>query len=329
MNVLMAVIIVCLLIIASLNIFQIQPREKFTKDTDLDLTQIHGLAFSSAGVLGYSFLGALENLVDRGLDLNNVKYFAGASAGSLAAIMLACRIPVHDIKEHFFDTDIKGLFDKKYKHERMKDNLKSMSFVSSHYIEDSMEKLLYKHTGVKNITLGQIYEKYGTVVVIGGTNLEYISQPLYMTHYTHPTLTASRAARASSSIPFIFAPVKVDESSLVDGAVVDVCVLKELQNYLDISEILCVSLDYLNMIEHQEQVIKKFTRDIQSFFTGIWRAHPVNKFTKAEKERTIYVACHECPSTFKFSLTDEDKQKIYQRGFESVDRYFSGYEYNL
>jgi predicted acylesterase/phospholipase RssA len=330
MSFLVGVLIVCFITIIGLNIIAVSPREKFTRDPTLNLTKIRGIAFSSAGVLGYAFVGALKNLIARGLDVSAsgmLDYFAGASAGSILAVLLACRVPLDRIDAYYQQLEVKDVLG--VKHDTYIKSLKTASLRSSHFMEDSVEHILYEHTGIRNITLEQIYEKYGTTVILSGTNVNYISQPLYMSRFSHPDLSAARAARASSSIPLLFAPVRIDEFLVMDGAAVDACVIKELQHYLDISEILCMSIDYLDMVITPETVIKKCVRDVSAWFFGIYRVHPANQFTRAEKQRTIYIACIDCPSTLNFYIDGEDKKKIFQSGSDSVDRYFSDYEYYL
>jgi hypothetical protein len=245
------------------------------------------------------------------------------------ATMLACKIPSEEIKQHFLDTDMSSMFSDKYAHGNMRKRLKTASMYSSHFIEDSMEEILHKYTGVRNITLSQIYDKYGTTVIMSGTNVKRVLQPVYMSRFSFPDLPAARAVRASSSIPGMFAPVQVEDMLIVDGAMADAYLLKEIQNYLDLSECLCVAADF-----YKKSVIPKDTKDtimnkIYHWWYVVWRVHPINDFTKEEKQHILPVTCFDCPSPVQLLINETDKQKIYDHGITSAKRYLSGDEYHI
>ena len=80
-------------------------------------------------------------------------------------------------------------------------------------------RLVEEKAGEKNITLQRFHEITGKTIYISMTDVDDKCQ-LYVSHKTHPDLLLFDAAHASSSIPLIFVPVKIDGRKCVDGGLV-------------------------------------------------------------------------------------------------------------
>jgi len=220
-----------------------------------------------------------------------------------------------------------GAFDDKYKH-KTSDIISRIAMYSSHYIEDVMIDLLNKYTEIENITFAQVKEKYGTTLIIPGTSTRNSLQSIYMTYETHPDTPIARAIRASSSIPLMFEPVNIGSDKLMDGGVTDAYVVKEMQNYLSLDELLFLSIDYFKLASDRISTFKKILQQSYGGLFLLWRMKGKNKFTKEEKQRMIPITCHDCPLSINFFITESDRQKIYESGIKSTELYLSGHENN-
>lgn len=59
---------------------------------------IKNLVFEGGGVKGLAYIGALEELANHGVSLDKIENVAGASVGSLTALLLALNYSISDIK---------------------------------------------------------------------------------------------------------------------------------------------------------------------------------------------------------------------------------------
>jgi predicted acylesterase/phospholipase RssA len=88
-------------------------------------------------------------------------------------------------------------------------------------LESWVEAMLRRHTGVDNITLGDVLHLYGRELHITVTNLNKL-QTQYLNSIDNPDLVVSQVVRRSAGIPWVF-KAKTNESGdvLVDGGVGD------------------------------------------------------------------------------------------------------------
>ncbi len=183
------------------------------------------LVTEGGGVKGVAFYGALKYMDEIGV-LKNFKRFAGSSAGSIMAIVLACKFPMSKIQEVIVDTDFSTFKDDSWGVAKdVYRFLYKYGVYKGDAVESWIEGHLYRHTGIHGITLGQIYAKYGTEVVITGTCVNRRCSEYYH-HSTHPDMKASDAVRISISIPFFFQAVQRPtllgkSDTLVDGGVLN------------------------------------------------------------------------------------------------------------
>lgn len=159
-----------------------------------------GIALSGGSALGLAHLGVLRSLKDHGIPLSSI---AGTSAGSIAA---AC---------HAF-----GISE-----EKIVEKINTLSWRSISKIEPS------KFGFFSNSKLGQMLDD-----VFGGANIENASIPLAIVAtdisagkkvvFRRGNLT--KALIASSAIPAIFSPVRDEGRMLLDGGILELLPISEL-----------------------------------------------------------------------------------------------------
>jgi NTE family protein len=193
------------------------------------------IVFEGGGVLGIAYLGALRELVKRDR-LKRFDTFAGSSVGSVVAGILACN-PKFELLENFLST----LNFKKFKDGsnfifNIKRLFSNFGIFKGDFIEKQLGIVLQKITGNKDITLKEIYDRYGNTVVITCVALNKKSV-YYVSHKTNPNLPLRKLIRMSISIPLFFKCVKYDldgdgtDDIIVDGGLLDNYPISYFDNY--------------------------------------------------------------------------------------------------
>ncbi len=150
------------------------------------------LVLSSGGPRGFAYIGAIEEMLDRGYNITSV---AGTSIGSLiGGIYAAGKLP--EFKEWLFSLDKWNLF-----------SLMDLSFGKNHFVRGD-----------------RIIEAINQIVP--DTNIEDLSIPykaIATDLYTGEEIIFDKgnllsAIRASISIPSLFRPVKHEMTTFIDGA---------------------------------------------------------------------------------------------------------------
>jgi NTE family protein len=184
--------------------------------------EIDSLVFEGGGVKGIAYIGGLQVLEEKGI-LKDIKKFAGSSAGAIIASLLALKYSISEIetilkKTSFndFKDDSWGVFRDVYR------LLNQYGYHPGDYFYDFIGDLVEAKTGNKESTLHEIYEQFGTEVVVTATCLNK-SQTIYFHYKKYPDLPLRLVVRMSMSIPLFFSAVKWNGDIIIDGGV--------LQNY--------------------------------------------------------------------------------------------------
>lgn len=326
-NYVLAVVVVLFVLFIFTNLRNDPHPEIFAVDPHLKLSEIRGLVVSSAGIRGYSLLGAIEELVDSGLQLSEVSWFAGTSAGSLTCALLACRIPFDKIKEFIMNFNVSMITSSdSASHGLVKDG----GLYDGDVMEKIIDKFIQKHTGAAGMTLSQVYKKYNSEVIMTAMNLKSPLQPYYFTRKTHANMPIARAARISSTVPLLFTPVSIDGAILIDGGLIDHYPIKKLQKAsgLPLAKIIGVSINY--DIRTNREVAKKTMHVLGLTITSLENRLKSNKLTKAEKQHTIHVETYtkKDHSSFNFHISPTSKQELFDIGKQSTRKFLLGSEHH-
>lgn len=171
------------------------------------------LVICGGGAKCISTLGLLGKLDAEGY-LHNVKYVSACSAGAyiMALYLLGVKpmkileaIPLDvnlewDVEHLLMLSDRKGVF-------RIKRFTKKF------------RKMVEEYSGCEDITMKKFYEITGKTFFIEVVDVDD-REHLYISHETHPDTLLFDAIHASSSIPPIFTPVKINGKKCVDGGLV-------------------------------------------------------------------------------------------------------------
>lgn len=181
--------------------------------------QFENFVFEGGGVLGYAYVGVAQALESRKIV---GKQFAGSSAGSMAAGLFACRATAAQVKQILESLDMNEMFDSSYfpfynayrlyyeggwaKGEKLRQ-----------WYGDILESLC---DGNRNITFREIYERFGTKLVITGTLLEK-KKTLYYTTDLTPEMSLLDAVDISTRYPAAYPMVQTKDGSCWDGGIGD------------------------------------------------------------------------------------------------------------
>lgn len=290
--------------------------------------------FEGGGIKGIGLIGAVCCLEDRGYKWNR---FAGTSAGSIIASLLAAGYTGKELKDIMMDYDCKNYLDK-YKIEVLSLLRKSTSLFenkgiySGNPIEDFVRDLLEKKgkTKFKDISInGQSRLK---IIASDITEKNMLILPEDISRYgINPMdFEIAKAVRMSIGIPLYFRPVKLSynkgSSLIVDGGLLSnfpiwIFDVKGIPRWPTfglklagknsskpiIGKIGLVSflLDIINtMIDKNEEV---YVRD-------------------KDAVRTIFIPTLGISST-EFDITKEMKLKLFKSGYTSAEKFLNSWNF--
>jgi predicted acylesterase/phospholipase RssA len=197
--------------------------ELLNKTKEDDDFPFNGMCFEGGGVLGISYYGALDEQRKTYTEkyLDHIVNFSGASVGAIAATILACRGSHAQIKEFVGDLNIKSLADWSYNPITMVYRMFwKLGICAGDKLCAFYEHLVKTLTGSESTTFKEAFAKFGTNLVIPGTNAE-TRETSYFHHKTTPNMPIVMALRITTSIPLLFTAVQHEGSIWVDGGLLD------------------------------------------------------------------------------------------------------------
>ena len=213
------------------------------------------LALEGGGVKGIAYGGALRGLDDAGV-LESIEGFAGSSAGSSAAVLLAAGFSGEEVLEELMVMDFRELLHMSADDlgataaaaaaaaaaaeaatgargspswrdrlhlpgvprslKNLRRFLGRFGWHTSEGLGAVIDELIFKKTGLARATFQDLYDKTGKSLKLTGTSVT-TGQLKWFSAATTPRMRVSLAVRASSSIPFFFEPIEYDGELFVDG----------------------------------------------------------------------------------------------------------------
>lgn len=180
---------------------------------------IEALGFQGGGIKGLAYIGALKQLQEYGLDMNKIKRFAGTSAGSQIATLLAVGYDIEELEAifsnipfHKYNDGSFGIFRNIHR------ILWSYGYNKGTFMKDFIDRLITDKLGNNKTTFLDLYEKKKVILRITGTCLT-TRELEYFDYRLSPHMPICKAVQISSCVPLFYAAVKYNGKYYVDGAV--------------------------------------------------------------------------------------------------------------
>lgn len=173
------------------------------------------LVVSGGAMKGISVIGCMQYLEEEGI-LEGIRNFVGTSAGAIVCLFMVLGYRTQELRrfvvENLNDDNIRS-FDV----EQAFDILSSYGLSDGKSLEELFRRALYKKLRVRDITFLELAKASAKNLVVCATNLTQEREEFFSVDTT-PNTSVILAIRASTSLPFLFQPVQINEDMYVDGA---------------------------------------------------------------------------------------------------------------
>jgi NTE family protein len=266
-----------------------------------------GIIFEGGGVKGIAHVGAVEELVKKGLPLSTMKYFGGTSAGALVALLFACGYSVIEVNDIIFSINWKKFKDgSKFGFFANLVNLWSKyGLYNGKYIEYLVDKVIFNKFNKKNVTFIQHFNLSGNHLKVVGTNISK-KQTEYFDYVNSPNMPISIAIRISMNVPYFYEAVKYNNDYYVDGGL--------LRN-LDLNLFPTIDILALDLVEDDKDCNTCNKMTLVSFTMSLLETlyQEANVVMKPDNVDIIYILNTKIDA-FKFNLSERDKQHLKNTG---------------
>ena len=305
-----------------------------------DPKTIQTLVFSGGGALGIGYSGAVEELFKH-VDRNQIKTYAGSSAGAITAMILALGYDVDEIKSiientkfgEFLDLGLVNLNELiKDPQKYLKENpwaalvigvaiFGTFALCPGEVARKFLAKLITDQGLREDITFKQLFNHSNgvslrvTVCNIGHTQEQYIE------HNSYPNVKVLDAVYASMAIPFIFKPMYFQNernNCAVDGGTVDNLPVYKMDNWL------AFVLGAKDKILHPPF---KPVETLIDYINGLLLTLQKTVFNQifieqANIDRTIFIDTKDYGG-LDFDMDEKEKKELIKAGTDAVKDYFA------
>ena len=281
--------------------------------------KIDTLIMSGGGPSGIAYIGIFDALYEKGIlkrDLWGIKEIIVASVGIIFAYLYMLDLPEESQRKIVMKASIFDILN--VDDLNIDDLLVDFGLFKTEKVRELVQIVTKNYFGKEDITLKELYEHTKiklTVKVFNAT----LKQVQYISYENHPDISFLTLVEMAIAIPFFFKPVKYKDELYVDGG---------LRGHFPIEA--CNSENYLGIFVQGGGTDPKKSDLIQLFpILGFIHALMINQDPivyeiKAgnNSERVIYT---EINQGLNFNVSQEDKDRMISKGYESALRHINEY----
>jgi predicted acylesterase/phospholipase RssA len=272
------------------------------------------LVISSGGVIILSLLGSLKYLNENNL-LKYIKCYYGVSAGAILCTMLALDYTIDEIKDFLINFDLLK-FVGNYDITNLINNY-GLSFGENREII-AQSIIIYKlGEENKDYTFKQLYDDTNKELNLFATCVE--DKTLWkFSHNSNENVPIWKAILSSSNIPFIFAPVEINNNTFIDGAVINVYPINYVPDN-EINETLGLYVEYNHILDIN------YLNNIPNlkYYLEILFLYIVHKCNYSYKN-TIKISLPDKYKNYayKFDISNEEKNILIDIGYNITNHHY-------
>ncbi|MCZ0704077.1 NTE family protein [Natronobacillus azotifigens] len=277
--------------------------------------------FSGGGVKAFAFIGAMEQLEEKGYSFERV---AGSSAGAILASLLAAGYKNEELKEIFMDLDVKQFMDGA-RLERYLPFIKwiSLYFALGLYKGDVFEHWIHDTLAKKNIyTFADLPPGTLKVIVADLTvgKMVVIPDDVKRIYGVDPSnFPVAKAVRMSASLPYFFRPKKIWDQKHKKHIIVDGSLLSNLPMWVFDGDRKFQKRPLLGIklsANYDKIMIGKITDALKltkSLFTTMQIAHDQRYIVMHQQNNVLFLPVSEV-GVADFHLSQASKQNLVDLG---------------
>lgn len=255
---------------------------------------------------GLIFIGSLHYLFKTG-KISRIDKFYGCSIGSVIGIFMILGVEPIQLYQYIMDINFSN-----YTNMDVNLLLNEFTLVGNTFF-DYWEKIFKTYEDVE-ITISEFNKKYECNINISSTCID-TRQAVIFNEEDYPNVKVFDAIVASSSIPFVFPPRKINDSYYIDGECK--CYYNSFNDHIDDETIVLKLPD----IKFSKDSMQNFTGYIKEVLCTLTQDIPIknNHLTLIVKVPERFL------DKFDFGdITNKDKTELFLSGIKQAEEFYAG-----
>lgn len=285
---------------------------------------VNNLVFEGGGVKGIAYVGALSSLKEMGM-VDNVKGYAGTSAGAITAVLCAIGLSPDQIRSILWELNFNDFRDDSFGIIRDVHRLiTDFGWNKGDFFSDWIREICAEKLNVVNPSFKDIIRITGNDLRLIGSNLSTGHSEVFSVKNT-PDMSIVLAARISMSIPLFFAAVRWNDCIYVDGGLFRNYPIQVFDEDYDQTDTLGFRLDSKSQIETFESRGTEFDKHkivgfddyIVSLTGALMSVQDDRHLRSKDWKRTVYINTGDVGAV-DFDLSDDKKLMLIENGQDGV-----------
>lgn len=301
------------------------------------------LVFSGGGMKGLAYCGAVEVLEKFGI-LKNIKRYAGSSAGSIMASLLAIGYTPTELTAEISKIDFSKIIGVHggYVQDAVDiyKILQNYGVSSGDYFTQIISELIERKTGNKDYTIDDLYRDKNIILVINSTDMSHNKTIYFYPNHKNKAfknVPIRKAIRMSMSVPILLKPVDFNDCLCVDGGLLDIFPIHVFDgeypgdpmaksnlckpNPATLGLNIMTKEEIAEIMHNKKKVFKNFIHFAISLINIFMIDNERKMLVPSFWNRTINIITKKI-SLVNFKLTDEQKKNLLQDGRHYANEFF-------
>lgn len=274
------------------------------------------MVLSGGGVKGLGILGALQFLADQNKLCTVVKYI-GTSVGAIIGYLIAIGYSPIEVMVNIYQ---KQIIEKVMNAVNVMDLMNHGGAVNFFVLQDILEDMTISKIG-HLLTMEQLYNEFGKHLICCTYNhSKGVCE--YLDYRNHPKLPCVIALKMSSNFPFLFHPFFYEDSTYIDGALLENFPISQLtEEDIAIGIRLGQPKQKVTTQKHKQQPFDFIQHVFSILSISIEHSSRLSETQATYKPKDTVPILLDL-DVFQWSMTMTDKFNAFSVGYETIKNYY-------
>jgi NTE family protein len=289
-----------------------------------------GICFSGGGVKCIAHCGTISKLQAAGI-WDQMTHFTGTSGGSMIAALAACKCDPNWLKDKMYGLDFNKFKDDGWIGGDLYRLVGSKGWCMGDVLQNTIGHYLEEITGNSEITISQIYERYGTslfipITLIYEQNGDYKYKLEMFSRDNGADVPVKQIVRMSSSIPGFFRSIIYKNCDTTDGGLSCNYPIKFLDvdgvvNKNVIGSRLYSGSEYNSMVSPGPITpTSGIANFIYAIVNAMYEAAQKQHESESDWDRSIKINTGNI-SAIKFDITKDERMTLFAAGYTATEEF--------
>jgi predicted acylesterase/phospholipase RssA len=289
---------------------------------------IRNIVINGGGHVVFNAYGAIKEAHNRGLwKYEELEHLFGTSSGAMLCLILSLNYSWEDLDNFIINRPWNQIF--KFNIMNILDYYTNNGILDSKFIYDIFTPLLKGKDIEPNITFSEFYELFGKGLYFYATDLNTFDV-VELSHETFPNMKLLDGVYASSCLPILCRPLKVDNTYLMDGMFCNYPISKCLDKIKSLDETLGIRNDNVYIGENMDYENMTIASYLSSILNKLIENYQSRVFTlcKPKYEIAIKIYANDIYQIFNTTSSSEERIRLINEGIRDATEYFASISEN-